>query len=76
MLKVSIFTADFIFDKEFLDELHIEEVKANLNRDAAESCNCLPSCTSITYRYELTQADFRWNDLFRAFEANISEFPG
>lgn len=60
----------------FLDELLSEEVKAGLKENTEEGCDCLPSCTSITYNAETSQADFRWIELFNAYKANVSEFPG
>lgn len=61
--------------KEAEDEMLAEEVKAGLDK-TAKSCDCLPSCTSITYNAETSQADFRWVELFNAYKANVSEFPG
>lgn len=39
-------------------------------------CNCLPSCTSISYDAELSQADFDWENLFLAYRNPTDEFPG
>lgn len=39
-------------------------------------CNCLPSCTSITYDAEISQAKFDWVNLFTAYKNPLDEFPG
>lgn len=44
--------------------------------DATNDCNCLPSCTSISYDHEISQADFDYKSLFNAFKSPLSEFPG
>lgn len=42
--------------------------------DPKEGCNCLPSCTSITYNAEISQADFEWKKLLDSFhEYNETE---
>lgn len=61
---------DKLSEKEFTEGLgdNIEKVKSG--------CNCLPSCTSITYDAEISQAPFDWVSLFTAFKSNLTEFPG
>lgn len=43
---------------------------------ARTGCNCLPSCTSITYDAEISQAKFDWISLFNAYKSPLDEFPG
>lgn len=40
------------------------------------TCNCLPSCTSLTYNAESSQADFNWPKVFLAYDSSLDEFPG
>lgn len=47
-----------------------------LNKRGKTECNCLPSCTSITYDAETSQADFDWENLFLAYDNPLDEFPG
>lgn len=49
---------------------------SKLNQRGQTECNCLPSCTSITYDAETSQADFDWENLFRAYDNPLDEFPG
>lgn len=37
-------------------------------------CNCLPSCTSIDYDLEISQADFEFTELMEAYGEDMSEF--
>lgn len=39
-------------------------------------CNCLPSCTSINYDAEISQADFDWKKVFMAYNNPLDEYPG
>ena len=39
-------------------------------------CNCLPDCNTINYDYELSQADYRFHELFNAYEADSNEISG
>lgn len=65
-----------------LDELLKREVQSGLKREkssqgnSGSDCDCLPGCTSLVYNAETSQADFMWEHLFRAYKANMSEFPG
>jgi hypothetical protein len=61
----------------FTEELltHDGEVESSSTK-ADKMCDCPPSCTSITYDVETSQADFEWQKVFEAFKADISEFPG
>lgn len=63
------------------DELLQEEIAegladSKLNKRGVTKCNCLPSCTSITYDAETSQADFDWENLFLAYDNPLDEFPG
>lgn len=62
----------------FADEYLALEVEASLQSKLNDykGCDCLPSCTSLTYNAETSQADFNWEELFWAYKANVSEFPG
>lgn len=55
------------FFREGLDKNKINE---------GSGCNCLPSCTSITYDAEISQAKFDWVNLFIAYKNPLDEFPG
>ncbi|KAK5641659.1 hypothetical protein RI129_010206 [Pyrocoelia pectoralis] len=58
-------------------EMHTREVDLDhANANNIERCNCLPSCTSLTYNAELSQAYFNWPKVFEGFQVNFSEFPG
>lgn len=60
-----------------LSKKHFIEGLKNDNLVAAhDSCNCLPSCTSITYDAEISQTSFNWVALFTAYDNPIDEFPG
>ena len=39
-------------------------------------CDCLPSCTSIQYDAEISQADLNWKNVLKALKLNVSEIPG
>ena len=39
-------------------------------------CDCLPTCTSIQYDAEISQADYDWEKVFQAFKYNINHIPG
>jgi amiloride-sensitive sodium channel len=54
---------------------HDIEVESSSTK-ADKMCDCPPSCTSITYDVETSQADFEWQKVFEAFKADINEFPG
>jgi len=45
----------------------------NVRRHA--QCNCLPACTSINYDAEISQGDFQWKNLYRAFGADLNDLP-
>lgn len=61
---------DKLSEKEFTDGLSTD------TEIVKRGCNCLPSCTSITYDAEISQAKFDWVSLFTAFKSNLTEFPG
>ncbi|KAL1488811.1 hypothetical protein ABEB36_014607 [Hypothenemus hampei] len=70
-----------MFDAQ--NELLQREVQSGISRgdDPAEGevqshCDCLPGCNSLVYNAETSQADFMWENLFQAYKANMSEFPG
>lgn len=64
------------------DNLMLSELTESLssgsgvNKLGKTNCNCLPSCTSINYDAELSQADFEFVKVFNAFGADLNEFPG
>lgn len=39
-------------------------------------CDCLPSCTSVSYDAETSQADFDWRQFLGAYGAVSGSFPG
>lgn len=63
------------------DELMLSDLKQSLstgsgiNKFGKTDCNCLPSCTSINYDAEISQADFEFKKVFGAYKADLSEFP-
>lgn len=59
--------------KEFTDGLRKEKTYSH---GGNTECNCLPSCTSITYDAETSQADFDWESLFNSYNNPTEEFPG
>lgn len=60
---------DTLMEKYFTDGLANTEY-------GKTHCNCLPSCTSITYDAEISQAKFDWVSLFIAYKNPLNEFPG
>ncbi|XP_065086994.1 pickpocket protein 28-like [Ochlerotatus camptorhynchus] len=60
------------------NELLSHDVKHSVNSsyDFRAKCDCLPSCTSVQYDAEISQADFNWRDLFLAYKSPLDEFPG
>lgn len=64
------------------DNLMLSELKQSLdsgsgvNKLGKTVCNCLPSCTSINYDAEISQADFEFVKVFGAYGADLGEFPG
>lgn len=60
--------------QEFYDGLSRKE--SSYSHGGSTECNCLPSCTSIAYDAEMSQADFDWENLFLAYNNPIDEFPG
>lgn len=60
---------DRLLEKSFAEDL-------TNTASARTKCNCLPSCTSITYDAEISQAKFDWENLFLAYENPLDEFPG
>lgn len=46
------------------------------DQDINNNCKCLPSCTSISYDHEVSQAPFDYKSLFIAFKSPLTEFPG
>lgn len=64
------------------DNLMLSDLKQSLstgsgfNKFGRTDCNCLPSCTSINYDAEISQADFEFIKLFGAYGADTNEFPG
>lgn len=64
------------------DSLMLSELTESLasgsgvNKLGKTNCNCLPSCTSINYDAELSQADFEFVKVFNAYGADLNEFPG
>jgi len=39
----------------------------------SEGCNCLPSCTAITYNAEISQARFEFNKMLKAYDNDPDE---
>ena len=39
-------------------------------------CNCLPSCTSISYDAEVSQATYEFKKVLEAYGEDLNEFPG
>lgn len=62
---------DKLSEKSFIDGL-TDDSYVTVKR----GCNCLPSCTSITYDAEMSQAAFNWTALFTSYESPLDEFPG
>lgn len=60
---------DKLREKTFVEGLKNEH-------SIATSCNCLPSCSSITYDAEITQSKFNMEGVFNAFLNPLDEFPG
>lgn len=54
----------------------------NTTNDARRSltpCNCMPACTSISYTAEVTQMDYDWRNIRRAYNDrnfNFEEYSG
>lgn len=61
---------DKLLKKAFVDGVGDDTNIGNMG------CNCLPSCTSITYDAEISQANFDWVSLFTAYNNSPDEFQG
>jgi acid-sensing ion channel, other len=63
------------------DNLMRTELRQSLESGSGENkfgkteCYCLPSCTSINYDAEISQANFEYVKVFNAFGADLNEFP-
>lgn len=56
------------------DNLNIQQIQEAMNELNIEgTCNCLPSCTSIQYDAETSQATFDYKALFGAFKENATD---
>ena len=64
------------------DKLMIEELSESLssgsgeNRRGKTKCNCLPSCTSVNYDAEISQADYEFSQVLKSFREDPNEFKG
>jgi hypothetical protein len=64
------------------DDLYKKELDESLKSNSAENkrgvtnCHCLPSCTSITYDAEISQADYDWRSVLKAHNASMDELTG
>jgi len=64
------------------DKLMASELSQSLESGSGENkrgktnCNCLPSCTSINYDAEISQADYEYAQVFGAYGSDLNEFPG
>jgi acid-sensing ion channel, other len=54
-------------------EILQHQILEKLQQGQSSECNCLPSCTSITYEAEISQADFDANELLKAFGMDLSQ---
>lgn len=52
------------------------ESGSGMNKLGKTVCNCLPSCTSINYDAEISQADYEYVKVFNSYGADLNEFPG
>lgn len=64
---------DALMKEELLESL---ESGSGENKRGRTKCNCLPSCTSINYDAEISQANFEFEKVFNAYESPLDEFPG
>ncbi|XP_031628298.1 pickpocket protein 28-like [Contarinia nasturtii] len=58
---------DTLYEKVFVEGLK------NVH-SVATGCNCMPSCTSISYDADISEANFSWEELFGAFKNPLDEF--
>lgn len=64
------------------DSLTVNELSHSLDMVSGQKelgttlCNCLPSCTSIHYDAEMSQATYEFEEVLKAFEVNMSKFSG
>lgn len=42
--------------------------------NAINQCNCMPACTSISYDADVSQIDFRIEDMYKALGHEKNEF--
>jgi acid-sensing ion channel, other len=47
-----------------------------LSKRGVNKCNCLPSCTSVAYDAEISQAHFEFVKALSAFGEDLNELPG
>lgn len=63
------------------DSLMANELKQSLHSGSGENkigitdCYCLPSCTSINYDAEISQADYNYIKVFNAYGSDLNEYP-
>ncbi|KAG8322511.1 hypothetical protein J6590_020211 [Homalodisca vitripennis] len=56
------------------DNLNIQQIRQAMDELNLEgTCNCLPSCTSIQYDAETSQATFDYKALFGAYRENETD---
>ena len=48
---------------------------SGVNKLGRTNCNCMPSCTSINYDAEISQADYEFVKVFGAYGADMEEYP-
>lgn len=61
-------------EDDLLQEQYVDGITAN-DKLSLNECNCLPSCTSIRYEAEITQAPYDYIRASNAFR-NTDELPG
>ncbi|XP_050309647.1 pickpocket protein 28-like [Anthonomus grandis grandis] len=57
-----------------IDYTTVKNKNVPLTDSDFQDCNCLPDCTSLGYKVEISQAEFMWPELFNAFKVNQTEF--
>lgn len=63
------------YNEAEVEQKRIKRLKISTEREKAD-CNCLISCTSISYDADIFHADFRFDKYYEAHEGDPNEYSG
>lgn len=56
-----------------LARLRQHEIEASYEGSQLTSCDCIPACTSLEYKAEISQANFNWQEVIASFNDNDTD---